>query len=770
MGSPPLKSLRYRFGLFTLDAVEGTLSRDGKRVKLQDLPCRLLVMLVERPGEIVTREEMRQCLWPENTFVEFDNSLGVAIRKVRDSLDDDRENPRFIETVPRRGYRFLAPVHADAAPEMVVEANRVVTVRPGPRSSRWGAAIAIGIAVAALVIAGLLWRYRTQAGPTTEPVSLVVGDFANYTGESALDGSLRRAAIIELGQSPYLTILPDGRVRKILQYLGRSPDDTLSPALARDVCRSGRASASITGSIRSSAGAYLISMEADRCADGTALAQQTMSAPNKQHVLTSLGTMIVGLRHQLGESRESLQTFNVPIDQASTNSLDALKAYQLGLDLRVHMKSLEARPAFKTAIALDPDFAIAYAQLGSSYSNLGNTAESKQYFQKAFSLRARVTEPERLYITGRYFDIVTGETEKGAETYTLWTEMYPNEWLAYVGLANDSNQLGRYETVVQSATRANELGPNQDFGSSILVGGLIALNRLDEAKKICDQMIAQGHDESFIHVDLLQVAYLQQDQQLFNRELEWAEQHQNSVEATYARAQAAAAMGKIQESTKLFEQAAKLTIANEDKESAANALATAAEINSEVGLSAIALKESNEALKLGENEIVLGLGGIVAARAHDMAKAQELLSKLEHDYPLSTFNLRVFSPMIRTMIDVSQKGSPAAVTALMEPDLLYEFGDEADMVPVYIRGVSYLQVRSAPDAQREFQKLIDHHSMNAFSTLYPLSYLGLARACALQGKLNESRAAYDRFFVLWKDADKNLPIFLQAGRESHELR
>lgn len=764
------KNKRYRFGLFTLDAVEGTLSRKGRRVKLQDLPVRLLVMLVERSGEVVTREEMREYLWPENSYGEFDNSLGVAIRKVRDSLEDDVESPRYIETVPRRGYRFLAPVHADAVGEVLTEANRGVVRSPDPRWHHSRAAIATGVVLAGLlvVIAALLWRSRTTGG-LTDPVSLVVGDFANYTGESALDGSLRRAVVIELEQSPYLKIIPDERTGRILQNLGRSPDDTLGPALARDVCRYGHASASITGAIRLSAGAYLISIEADGCADGTVLAQQTLSAPNQEQVLTSLGTMVDGLRRKLGESRESLRKFDVPVDQATTSSLEALKAYQLGFDLRVHMKNLEARPAFKTAVALDPTFAIAYAQLGSSYSNLGNTFEAKKYFQKAFDLRGRVTEPERLYITGRYFDIVTGEVEKGAEIYKLWTEIYPNEWLAYNGLANDSYQLGRYETVVEAAQRAVGLGPNQDFGSSNLVAGLVALNRLDDAKKICEQLIAQGHDESFIHIDLLDVAYLQQDQALFSRELEWAQQHPHSVEATYVRAQAAAAIGKIKESTRLFEQAAKLDVANEDPESAANVLATSAEINSEVGRSAIALKESNEALKLGRNEIVLGLGAIVAARAHSLQKAHELLSRLEHDYPLSTFNLEVFSPMIRTMAEVSRKSSPAEVTSLMEPDLPYEFGFEADMLPAYIRGISLLQVHAVQEAQREFQKLMDHHSVDAFSTLYPLCYLAMARAYAFQGKLADSRAAYDHFFKLWKDANQDLPILLQARRESQEL-
>jgi DNA-binding winged helix-turn-helix (wHTH) protein/tetratricopeptide (TPR) repeat protein len=767
----PTKINRYRFGLFTLDSVEGTLARNGKRLKLQDLPSRLLVMLLERPGEVVTREEMRQRLWPENTFVEFDNSLGVAVRKIRDSLDDDVENPRFIETVPRRGYRFLAPVHADDSSTAGPPAANPIhephsETRPRARLAVIvAAAVLIGILIALI---GWFWK-RQDGGGLAERAPVIVGDFANYTGDPVFDGSLRRAVVIEFAQSPHISVLSDSRIGKMLQDLGRSPEDPLTPAMTRDVCRSGQAAASITGSIQFSGGAYLLSMEADRCADGTLLARQTQSVQTQQLVLTRLSSMVGAMRRKLGESRESLQKFDVPLDQATTSSLEALKAYQLGFDLRVHMKNMEARPAFKTAVALDPNFAIAYAQLGSSYSNLGNTAEAKKYFQKAFELRTRVTEPERLYITGRYFDIVTGEVEKGAEAYKLWTEIYPNDWMPYNAVANDSYQLGRYETVVEASQQAIRLGPNQDFGYSNLLAGLVALNRLDDAKKICEQLILQGHDETFIHLDLLQISYLQQDEASFNREIGWARQRPDAVDPLYATAQAAAAMGKIRESTELYERAAKRDVANGDFESAANVLSTSAETNSEVGMSAVSLRESSQALKFGQNEIVLGLGAIVAARAHQLQKAHELLARLEHDYPLSTFNLAVFSPMIRTTIEVSQKSAAQDVTSLMEPALPYEFGFEADMWPIYVRAVSYLQVHSAEKAKGEFQKIANHHSVDAFSTLYPLSYLGLARAYGMNGDLIESRRAYDRFFELWKNADPDLPILLQARREAETI-
>jgi tetratricopeptide (TPR) repeat protein len=649
--------------------------------------------------------------------------------------------------------RVSAPTEAD-----VKVANRRVKLI--------SAASAIGVA---LILGVATWLIQTRAR-IPEHAAVVVGDFTNDTGDTLFDGSLRRAIVIQLAQSPYLSVVSDQKLGDILQDIGRSPDDKLTPGLAREVCQRGQAAALITGSIRASSGAaYQLSMEADRCSDGSSLAYETLRVADKQQVVPGLGAVVDEFRRKLGESRESLQKFNVPVEQATTSSLEALKAYQLGLELRAHSKNLEARPAFKTAIALDPNFAIAYAQLGSAYSNLGNTAEAKPLFQKAFELRARATEPERLYITGRYFDIVTGELEKGSETYKLWTELYPNEWRAYNAVANDANRMGRYETVVDAARQAMRLGPSQDFASDNFISGLIGLNRLDESKKICEQLIGQGHDNTFIHLDLFAIASLQHDEPALNRELGWAQKHPNDGAMIYARAEAAAAMGKAKESTRLFEQAARLDVADGDLESAANVLSITAEINSEMGRSAIAQRKSEEALKLGKNEIVLGLGALVAARGHNPRRAQELLNELDHDYPISTFNLGVYSPMIRTTLALTPQSSSEQITRLMEPALPYELGSEADLLPIYVRGESYLEVHSTEEAEREFKKLLDHHCVDAVTTLYPLAQLSLARVYALEGRKADSRKAYEQFFSLWKDADKDLPVLRDAQREFHSL-
>ena len=296
------------------------------------------------------------------------------------------------------------------------------------------------------------------------------------------------------------------------------------------------------------------------------------------------------------------------------------------------------------------------------------------------------------------------------------------------------------------------------------------MNRLDEAKTICNQLIARGHDDTFIHRDLLALAALQNNEQALEREYQWGEKHRGDTAMLYAEAQHAASLGKVKQSTTALEEIAKRTVARGDAEWAADTLIISAEINSEVGRQSQSVKQSTEALKLGKNQIVLGLAALIEARARNKSQSRELLEELDHEYPLATFNLAVYSPMNRTTQAVSQGSSVEEVTTLMEPARRYESGSVADLLPTYVRGVSYLKVRSGSDAQREFQKILDHHAVDDVTDLYPLAELGWARSYALQGRKDESRQAYQTFFMLWKDADPDLPILLEARREFLDLQ
>jgi eukaryotic-like serine/threonine-protein kinase len=763
----------YQFGLFKADTETGELLRKGVRVKLQEQPFRLLILLLENSGEIVTRESVRQRLWPANTFVEFDASLSVAVGKLREALGDDAENPVFIETVPRRGYRFIAPVRGNGAEpsitlpplEMVVPPS-VVVPRNAIRKR-----LLLPLSAALMVMIGLsLWYWRHVKGTQlSERASVVIGDFANLTGDPVFDGSLRRATLVELAQSPYLTVLSDSLISDTLQDLGRPPEEKLTPAMARQVCQRASSAAVINGSIELSGSEYLLALDATRCADGGSLGRESATVTSKEKVLASLGVAAINLRRKLGESRYSLKKFDVQVEQATTSSLDALKAYQLGIEFRSRDKNAEAIPAFKTAIKLDPNFAMAYAQLGSSYSNGGETQESLTYFKKAFELRSRATEPERLYIAGRFYDIVTGELEKASEIYKEWMETYPNEWRAFNGLANDGNLLGRYEIVVPAAKRTVLLAPTHIFGYWNLIIALAGLNRFAEVKTVCAQAAEKGVDAGGLHLALYGVAFTEDDQASADREIRWAEQHSN-VEVLYGEAEAAAARGKLKESTLRFQEIAQRYLDSSDSETAGNALAASAEINSQAGRSREAERQSEAALKLGTNEMILGLGALVNAEAKNTSRAQNLLGKLDHDYPLSVFNIGLYGPTVRASLASTRGSSAAEITNLLEPALPYELGQEANLVPIYVRGSALLKARDAKGSLHEFQKLLDHRGVDAASMLLPLSYLGLGRSYKMMGKIEESRKSYDEFFALWKDADPDLPMLLTAKAEYAKLR
>lgn len=771
MNSSSANRTVYRFGMFEANPETGELLRKGVRVKLQDQPFRLLTLLLENAGEIVSRETVRQNLWPGNTFVDFDASLGVAVGKLREALDDDADNPRFIETIPRRGYRFVAPVQqANHNPELAIAPPIASSSLPKSRRKVISAGITLAILFSLLVV---YVKLRHQA-TLSQRDGIVVGDFSNSTGDPVFDGSLRRAVVVQLAQSPFFIIPSDAKLEETLQGLGRPPDEKLTPALAREVCEQAGAKAAVMGTISQEGASYRIVLEVDRCADGNSLARQEVIAAEKDQVLPTLGRAVENLRMKLGESRDSLHDYGVPIDQGTTNSLDALKAYQLGLELRARDNSPKSIPAFKTAVTLDPNFAMAYAQLGSAYSNRGETIAGSKYFKRAFELRSRATEPERFYIAGRYFDIVTGELEKASENYELWEQTYPDQWLAYIAVANDANQLGRYETSIKAAKEAVLLNPNHSFGYTNLALGLLGSNRFREAQAVCEEAVARKRDTGIIHISLYEMALMEGNKKASQREMDLATRNSNEPGMLYVEAEAAAAQGRMKEASRLFQQNVAQLQADGQHEGVANTMAYDALLNALIGRTREARRMAAASLRSGHGEIDLGLNALAFALAGDAAQAKSVAGEFNRSYPLATLNMGVFSPMIHTVMAESRRPTPAEVTDMMRAALPYEFGQVADLLPVYIRGQAYLASNSGADAAREFQKMLDHRGVDPLSPYLSLAYLGLARADNLMGKKMDSFKAYEHFLELWKNADSDIPILQVARREylalSHSAR
>ena len=766
----------YRFGIFETDLARGRLLRQGELVRLQEQPFQVLVALLERRGQVVARDDLRQRLWPGDTFVEFDKSLGVALTKVRAALGDDAANPRFIETVPKRGYRFIAPVtvvedagaeSAPPTPATVPSAPPVSALASAPRRRAstlvW---LLAGPAALAIAAAGFFYGRSRPSASGSPAETLVVAAFTNATGDAVFDGSLRRATIVALRQSPFLNVLSDSAIADALQDLGRPPAETLSPALARDVCRHDRGAVVIDGSVaRSDDERYVVVVGASRCDDGAPIARETRTFARKEDVLPGLGQQLARVRGALGESRATLTSYNVPLEVATTDSIDALRAYELGVDLRARDDNPHAIPAFETAVSLDPRFAMAYAQLGSAYSNQAKTEAATPYLRKAFELRDRATEPERLYITGRYFDVVTGELEKASQTYRLWTRMYPDEWAAFNALANDANLLGRYDVAVEAASRAVTLAPRQLFGRVNLMTALVALHRFDEGDRVAAQILERDPDNTSAHLTRYALAIVAGDAGAADREIAWGARHPDDPGLPYVQGEWAAAHGQMAASARLFGEAARRDRAAGNDEGAGDALASSAEMEALVGNNEVAGQQAAAAVALSRGELTTGVTGLVAAQTGHLHDASAHLEGLSRDRPLSTFTMGVYAPMLRGAIATAEGATAAAITDAMAPALPYELGQQAALMPVYIRGRAYLGARAPDLAAGEFQKIIDHVAVDPVSPLYSLAFLELGRADAALGKRDDSRKAYATFLDLWKAADRDVPILRAALRE-----
>lgn len=747
-------------------------------MRLQDQPFQVLVALLERHGEIVTREELRDRLWPRDTFVAFDKSLGVALTKVRAALGDDAGNPRFVETVPKRGYRFIAPVavdvaRPDAAPSAALRAEPTTRSRsPGLTWLRPRVLIvSCGLILALLFVLVVVSRRshpRNDVSP--QRVSVVVAEFDNTTGDMVFAGSLRRAAAVALRQSPFLSVMADATIAGALQTLGRAPDDTLTAPLAGDVCTHTRSHVLIDGDIARVADTYTLAVRATRCGDGGAIARETEAFTGKDDALAVLGHEIEHVRAALGESRESLRAYDVPLPVATTNSLEALRAFNLGMDLRLRADNAHAVPALETAIALDPQFALAYAQLGSAYSNIGDESKGASYFTKAFDLRDRVTEPERLLITGRYFDIVTREMEKAIESYRLWTNVYPDEWQPFNGLANDADLIGRYDVAAKAAARALALNDTQLFPRVNLMIANCALSQFAECLDQARRILARTPDNSSAHVVQYALARRAGDDAAAQREVAWAAQHPSDAGVLYVEAEDAGLHGRFAEMTRLFRQVARIARDDGNVEDAGDTLAYSAVINSLAGRSDDAQTDANAASADGHNEIILGSVGIVAARAGHLTAADQSLATMSRLYPLSTYAIGMYAPDVRCA-ELAQKPASAAdvtrATAAGEP---YAFGRQGSLDLLYLRGLAYMVVQAPDRAAADFQQLIDHIGADPVSPLYAMSYVGLARADAALGKWDDRRQAYETLRGLWANADRDAPLVRAAMREETAAR
>jgi DNA-binding winged helix-turn-helix (wHTH) protein/Tfp pilus assembly protein PilF len=750
-----------RFGVFEVDLRAGQLRKQGKRVKLQDQPFKVLGVLLQRPGEVVTREELRKQIWPEDTFVDFDNSLNTAINKLREALGDSADNPRFIETLPRRGYRFLTPVSSNGQKEPVIR----------PFGRKILLVIAFVILLVAAAIGGLLWR-SSRARVLTEKDTIVLADFKNTTGDPVFDDTLKQGLRVQLEQSPFLNILSDQKVSEQLRLMGRPTDQRLTPDVARDLCQRAGSKAILTGSISSLGRHYVLALNALSCQTGDGLASEQVEVDSRESVLKALSGSATNIRKKLGESLALVRKYDVPLEQATTPSLEALKAYSMGFRTWQAKGETTALPFLQRAVELDPKFAMAYARMGVMHGNLFQLDLSRENIRKAYDLRDNTSERERLYIESQYYGYVTGEMEKAAQAYEAGTQIYPRDFGPHNNLANTLSNLGRYERGLEEALIAMRLDSAVEDNYITLANSYICLNRLNEAAVVLKQAEEHKLESEGLDVQRYLVAFLKDDEEEMKR-LETASDAKPGTEDMFLSQREVVEVyyGRLRKAREIVHVSMNSPKHRESLTIPALGQAGLGLVEAYFGEAQHARADANDAVKrAAPKDFPRWISALALAIAGDAKGAAKLLEELDRSFPLDTAFQYYFAPSIRAAIAMGNKNPNEALKQLGMTSR-YDLGSMGSMDPVYLRGQAYLELGDGVAAAAEFRKIIEHPWI---AQTYPpgpgaLPQLGLGRAYALQDDITKARAAYRDFLTLWKDADPDIPIFQQAKAEYAKL-
>ncbi len=1001
-----------RFGVFAFDLSSHELRKGGTRLRVPDQSLAILAMLLDRPGELVTREEIQARLWPHGTVVEFEHSVNSAVKRLREALSDTAATPRYIETLPRKGYRFVGKLEAAAhespllVPGAVISHYRIVAeagrgamgvvyqaedltlgrtvalkflseelathppalermrrearligalnhpgictlhelgeasgrvflameflegeslrarmargpvnkaeffdiamqvaraleaahgqgivhrdIKPdnlfvtgsgqtkltdfglakpvsqedgavaqsavtgtsgymSPEQARGepldarsdiysfgrvlaelaGDAPASGVApviakalasdpaerwqsaaelqtalerirqepgekiarqasrkrrlrlmlmllLAAMLVAGGLYYRSHQAKPLTDKDTIVLSDFTNTTGDSVFDDTLKQGLSVQLEQSPFLALLSDRRVNETLKLMGRPAGDRLTPEVTREVCQRTSSKAMLAGSIAGLGRQYVIGLKAVNCDTGDVLAEAQEQAAAKELVLKALDNAAVSLRRKLGESLSSVQKYATPLEEATTPSLEALKAYSLGVKTAYAKGFAPSLPFYQRAADVDPNFAMAYTLIGEDYVILNEAARGAEYIRKAYDLREKVSERERFWIEGDYYFFAMGELEKAAQTYELWQQTYPRDQLPYAILGWVSMALANWEKALEEHRAALRLGPNM-VGNYVNLGvDYTVLNRLDEAGAVYEQAEEHKLEAELLFQTRYWLAFLKGDAAQM-AQLVSAAMGKPGAEDLLLAAQADTEgwYGKLENAHELTRRAMDSARRNEAKESAAEYQAAAALREVESGNREQARAEASAALKLAPNRDVRVMAVLALARAGDTAGAEKLAAELDKTFPLDTLVQRYWLPTIRAGVALERKDPNRAVELLKVAstiDLSQPMNLAIYMCPPYLRGGAYLMLHDGNRAAGEFQKFIDHRGLVMNFPWGALARLGLARAYAMQGDTARARGAYQDFLTLWKDADPGIPILKEAKAEYAKLQ
>jgi eukaryotic-like serine/threonine-protein kinase len=771
----------YRFKEFLVDPQSRTLRTDDGIIPLTRRSFDLLLYLVQHPGQVLGKDELIKTIWAD-TFVD-ENSLAQSISVLRKALARKSEESACILTLPGRGYQFICSV------EVIPNRNNAQT--PANVTSKTAEVVAQSTAVAAevaeipnakvsthertrvllsprfylaLLLLGAIgasgYFFWKRLHPAPQTIHIVLSEFENTAKDPDFDSTLHRALQIDLEQSPFIVLLPAATVRETLQQMQKKSDEPLTPELSREICQRNNYEVVLHGSIARIGNHYALILEASSCGvTGNVVAGYKAEVGSKDEVLNALDKASNQVRKQLGESATSLERFQTPITQATTPSLDALVAYSEGIEAADAGDLKGAQTLYERAISLDPEFASAYRALAISCYNLSDFNQASRFIQKAYNLRNRATERERIDIEIAYYYFGIHDFEAAARALKMQAQTYPNNSRPPARLCDLYTQLGEYKQAIEYGEEAYRL----NSGYEVLARAYKRANQFDDAKRVANKAIETGADHWGIHSILFQIAFAEHDATKLENEGEWGLSHnEQSNMSLYNYGYAAASEGKIKESVNYLTRAYTDSLRNEDTDFANTNLQSIAEVRADVGDVAgarEALKKIKPSGKL-DTELIL-----LKAKVGDNEDAEHFVANLNPSTEKNTLHLYCYYPLIRAQLALNAH-KPVYAVQMLEAARPYQLRDFE--VP-YLRAEAEDESGALDAAAADYRLILSNVGIDPISPLYYISHLRLARVLAKQNKISEADSEYKAFLAAWKDADPDQPLLIQAKAELQKL-
>jgi tetratricopeptide (TPR) repeat protein len=638
--------------------------------------------------------------------------------------------------------------------------NVLDAVKPSRRRALIAGAIGLAAAITAVA-----WSVWPRAPILTSRDTIVLAEFANTTGDTAFDDTLRHAMATALEQSPFLNILPDERVQDVLRLMTQSPNERVTRALARDICKRENLKAFVAGSIAPLGSRYLIALEAVNGQTGEVLAREQAEAGRKEEVVTRLGQVAARLRGRLGESLASIRTSDLPLERVTTASFDAYQSHTLGVSLLRRSRNPEAIASLKRAVDLDPQFAAAYYALSVTYFNTGQVRLGRGALLQAFDLRDRASAREQLRIKASYFGTITRELDLSREAWEQFIQAYPEDSTPHTNISIVYRSLGEFDKAVAASRESMRVRPNSALGPSNLALSLSRLNQFDEARTVGLDAQRRGFDSIGLRGTLFRIGVATGDLPFAREQVAWAADKPEARQAVGWEIAGAASAGRLRDVAELQRRAAALALRNNVEEETAVHAASAALALAATGKCAAAHVQSGVA-KTSISPASLVAAGFALGVCGAPSDARSIADGLVKEYPRGTLENNLYGPVIHAAAALSD--NPSQVLTLLER--ARPFDRVSLFLTQYLRGQALLRLSRGPEALSEFQYILDHRGEDMLSVLYPLAYVGLARAATLSGDASRARTAYKKFFDMWKDADTDLPILREARQEAARLK